>query len=769
MGSSASLGETPHPGWSRCPARQRLAEPFTLEMMGNRLLIVLLSFVSFGQNDPSIAGFSADAARRQKELESRFDSHINRANLQQWLKQFSAKPHHLGSPGSKEVAEAAAGLFRSWGFETEIETLYPLFPTPKTRLLEMTAPARFTAKLTEPAVDGDATSAQTPGVLPPYHAYSIDGDVTGALVYVNYGLPADYEKLAEMGIDVKGKIVIARYGASWRGIKPKVAAEHGATACIIYSDPRDDGYFQGDPYPAGGWRNRDSAQRGSVMDMPTYPGDPLTPGVGATKDARRPPYRQGATLTKIPVLPISWGDAEPLLRALAGPVAPPEWRGGLPFTYHVGPGPATVHLKLEFNWDLAPLYNVVARLKGSDLADQWIIRGNHHDGWVFGASDPLSGAVALLEEARAVSVLAKSGWRPRRTLIYCLWDGEEPALLGSTEWAEFHAAGLQKHAAVYINSDSTGRGFFFAGASHTLETFINQVSRDVTDPQTKVSVQERLRAVRTLRGDKDPAEIPVGALGSGSDYTPFIQHLGIASINFGFGGETASAGVYHSKYDSYDHFVKFEDPDFQYVFATVQAGGRMMLRMANADYLPFRFDSFSRTVSAYAMEVQKLADDLRMRTATHNERVRSRAYELAADPRRTYVAPKAQDPVPHLNFAPLLNAAGRLKESSGAFSKLSLANLTPAAARELDEIMIQSERKLLTDAGLPRRPWYRHQIYAPGYYTGYGVKTLPGVREAIEERNWTEAEQQMKILAGVLDAFASQVDKAAAVVKGGAR
>lgn len=732
-----------------------------------RSVLFLFCTLASGQTGKPLAGFSPDAGRRQTELEARFDQTLNRQNLQQWLKKLSAQPHHLGSPGSKQVAETAAALFKTWGFDTQIETLYPLFPTPKTRFLEMTAPTRYTARLAEPPVEGDETSSKTSGGLPVYHAYSIDGDVSGQLVYVNYGLPADYDKLAEMGVDVKGKIVIARYGASWRGIKPKVAAEHGAIGCIIYSDPRDDGYFQGDPYPQGGWRNRDSAQRGSVMDMPTYPGDPLTPGVGATKDAKRPPYREAATLTKIPVLPISWGDAEPLLRALSGPVAPADWRGALPFTYHVGPGPAAVHLKLEFNWDLAPLYNVIARLPGTDLSEEWIIRGNHHDGWVFGASDPLSAAVALLEEARAVSELVKTGWRPRRTMIYCLWDGEEPALLGSTEWAEQHAAELDKHAAIYVNSDATGRGFFSAGASHTLETFINQVSRDVTDPQTRVSVRERSRAQRALRGFTDPEEIPVSALGSGSDYTPFIQHLGIASINFGFGGETASAGVYHSNYDSYDHYVKFEDPDFQYVMATVQAGGRMMLRLANAEYLPFRFDSFSRTVSAYAAEVQKLADDLRAQTAVHNERVRGRVFELAADPRQTYIAPKAKEPVPFLNFAPLQNAVTRLKESAAAFAKVQSRAVSAETARQLDEILIHSERKLLTEAGLPRRPWYRHQVYAPGYYTGYGVKTLPGVREAIEERNWQEADQQIRIVASTLESFAAQVDKAAALLSTG--
>ncbi|MBI3469761.1 MAG: M28 family peptidase, partial [Candidatus Solibacter usitatus] len=512
-------------------------------MRGTILPVTLFCTLASAQDKP-LAGFTADSARQELALEAKFDALLKRENLQVWLKRMSSRPHHLGSPFGKEVSEFIATQFRSWGFDTRIETFYPLFPTPKERLLEMTGPVRYAAKLVEPPIPEDSTSGQTAEGLPVYHAYSIDGDVTGPLIYVNYGVPRDYETLARMGIDVKGKIVIARYGASWRGIKPKVAAEHGAIGCLIYSDPRDDGYFQGDVYPQGGLRSQWSAQRGSVMDMPTYPGDPLTPGVGATKDARRPPYREAKTLTRIPVMPISYGDAEPLLRALGGPVAPAEWRGALPFTYHIGPGPATVHLKLAFNWDLAPLHNVIARMEGGERPEQWIIRGNHHDGWVFGASDPLTAMVSLMEEARAVGELAKSGWRPKRTLIYAAWDGEEPALLGSTEWAEEHAEELRRHAAVYINSDSTGRGFLSAGGSHTLERLINQVARDVTDPQTRVSALDRLRARQIVSGSpesrreaREKKDFALSPLGSGSDYTPFLQHLGIAALNIAFGGE----------------------------------------------------------------------------------------------------------------------------------------------------------------------------------------------------------------------------------------
>lgn len=730
-----------------------------------RALALLASTLLLSAQAPEkpLAGFQSGSAARELELEKQFDAKLSRANLQQWLKRMSAKPHHVGSPGSREVAEFIAAQFKSWGYETQIETFYPLFPTPKTRLLEMIAPEKFTAKLSEPPIEGDESTANTAGGLPTYNAYSIDGDVTGELVYVNYGLPADYEKLAEMGIDVKGKIALARYGGSWRGIKPKVAAEHGAIGCIIYSDPRDDGYFGGDVYPKGGYRPKDSAQRGSVMDMPTYPGDPLTPGVGATKTVKRGPYRQAATLTKIPVLPISYGDAEPLLRALGGPVAPPAWRGALPFTYHIGPGSTKVHLKLEFNWDLAPAHNVIARMTGAERPDEWIIRGNHHDGWVFGASDPLTGMVTVMEEARVMAELAKSGWKPKRTIIFCAWDGEEPALLGSTEWAEYHAEELKKHAAVYVNSDGTSRGFVHVGGSHTLEILANQAARDITDPETKVSTLERAKAVSAVDGRPVQGDLPISALGSGSDYTVFVDHLGIASLNIGFGGEGHGAGSYHSNYDTYDHVVKFEDPDFQYIYATAQLGGRFVLRLANADILPLRFDSFTKTVSRYAVEVKKLADEMRTETDKENKLIRDGAYKLAADPRETFVVPAPKADVPFLNFAPLDNAIVKLKLSTDAFAKLDLKTLPEAKAKALDEILAHIERKLTRPEGLPRRPWFQHQVYAPGYYTGYGVKTLPGIREAIEQRYWKEADVEIVKTSASIEAFAKELDRATAL------
>jgi N-acetylated-alpha-linked acidic dipeptidase len=744
------------------------------------LSLTLITQAGTIDNRP-LLGFSREGAVQERELEARFDSLLKRENLREWMKRLSARPHHVGSPYGRENANFIAAQFRSWGYETEIEQFDVLFPTPKTRLLEMTAPEKFTARLAEPALTEDATSNQTSEQLPVYNAYSVDGDVTGQLVYVNYGVPKDYDELMERGIDVKGKVVIARYGGSWRGIKPKVAAEHGAVGCLIYSDPRDDGYFQGDVYPKGAWRNEYGAQRGSVADMPLFPGDPLTPDVGSTKDAKRLALKDAPTLTKIPVMPISYADALPLLRALAGPMAPEAWRGALPIPYHLGPGPATVHLKLEFDWKTVPAYDVIAKMRGVERPEEWIIRGNHHDAWVNGADDPLSGLVAEMEEARALAELAKSGWKPKRTIVYAAWDGEEPGLLGSTEWAEAHADLLKKNAAVYINSDTNGRGFLSVGGSHTLEKFVNEVGRDVTDPQTKVSVLERTRALRLANGNaevrrttRERADLSIGALGSGSDYTPFIQHLGIASLNIGYGGEDGG-GSYHSIYDSFDHYTRFGDPNFDYGIALAQTGGRMVLRLASADVLPLAFGNFADAVERYVREVSRLTDEMRDETREKNRQISDRTLQIIADPTQVYVVPKAQAPVPYLNFAPLQNSLARLQESARSFdAALNEAAgtgrmLSNDAQKSLDEILIRTERAMTRDQGLPRRPWFKHQIYAPGFYTGYGVKTLPGVREAIEQRNWTEAAEQVNVIAETIDRLSGEVDQATRIVKQGSR
>jgi N-acetylated-alpha-linked acidic dipeptidase len=723
--------------------------------------------------EPMLGFASKERATAQRELEARFDSHLKPQNLREWMKRLAARPHHVGSPYGRENAEFMAGLFRSWGYDARLEEFHVLLPTPRVRLVEMVAPTPFKAALAEPALPEDSTSGQTAEQLPTYNAYSIDGDVTGELVYVNYGVPRDYEELERRGINVKGKIVLARYGGSWRGIKPKVAAEHGAIGCLIYSDPEDDGYFYGDVYPKGGYRPEHGVQRGSVVDMPTYPGDPLTPFVGATRDAKRLKREEAATLTKIPVLPISSADALPLLRALGGPIAPTEWRGVLPVPYRLGPGPARVRLKLEFDWKIVPAYDVIAVLRGSEHPDRWIVRGNHHDAWVNGATDPVSGMVALMEEARAVGELVKAGWRPKRTIVYAGWDAEEQGLLGSTEWAETHADLLRRNAVAYINSDSNGRGFLGAGGSHTLEVLVNQAAREVPEPKKKdLSVAERLLAALRLYGSPEEQQAAkaeksfrLEPLGSGSDYTPFLQHLGIASLNIGFGGE-GQYGQYHSIYDSFDHYVRFMDPDFEYGIALARIAGRIVLRLAGADVLPFELTRPAATIGGYVDEVVKLAEDMRKETEERNARLDAKVFEAAADPTETWEDPKRLDPVPYLNFAPLQNAVATLKRSAAAWEQAqgAASTLSPEDRKRLDGILMGLERALTRREGLPRRPWYTHHIYAPGFYTGYGVKTLPGVREAIEERHWKEAEEQIAIAAGVIESFAKEIDRATAVL-----
>lgn len=707
-----------------------------------------------------IMGFDESSALVQLSTEEQFDKILDAKNLDQWMKYLSARPHHVGSPYDKKVVDYVAARFEEWGYDVKIEKYDVLFPTPKLRLLEMISPTKYKASLTEPPVIGDASSAQTSEALPGYNCFSIDGDVTAELVFVNYGIPADYEELEKRGIDVKGKIVIAKYMGSWRGIKPKLAAEKGAIGCIIYSDPKDDGYFRGDTYPKGPFKNEHGVQRGAVLDLPFMPGDPLTPGYGATDDAKRLSVAEAPSLTKIPVLPISYSDALPLLKALDGQVAPADWRGALPITYHIGPGPAKVRLKLEFNWDMKPAYNVIATMPGTDFPDEWVIRGNHHDAWVHGAADPISGLVALMEEARAVGELAKKGINPKRTIKYCAWGAEEPGLIGSTEWVETHAKELSQKTIAYINTDGTGRGYLGAGGSHTLEKFFDEITRVVMDPQKGVSVFDRRNAVEIVRGRKVWNFYELEALGSGSDYSPFFQHLGIAAFNLGFGGES-SGGEYHTMYDSYELYKRFKDPDFSYGVTLAKVAGRTTLRIANADVLPFEFNHFYNTVQSYVSEVTKLADDLRAETDKNNHLVKEGYFDLVADPNDDFLLPIMKPAIPHLNFAPILNAMDKLKNQAMAYEKATKSiNLNSGKKKELNQLLKEVEPSMTRAGGLPRRSWYRHHIYAPGFYTGYGVKTLPGVREAIEQNNFTEAQEQIAVLGEVLEKIANKIENA---------
>jgi len=747
-----------------------------------RLLACSLCFflyppLGFPAGAPPLAGYSADSARTERDWEARFRAIPDPANLRAYMERMTAHPHHVGSPYDKDNAEWLLARLREFGLDAAIESFDVLFPTPKERALELVAPRRFTAALAEPPVPVDPTSAQTAEQLPSYNAYSADGDVTAPLVYVNYGVPADYEELDRMGVSVTGAIVIARYGGAWRGTKPKVAAEHGAVGCLIYSDPGDDGYAPGLVFPAGPMRPAAGVQRGSVMDMVVYPGDPLTPGIGATKDAKRLPLAEAVTLTRIPVLPISYADAQPLLEALAGRPVPPSWRGGLPITYRVGPGPAKVHLKLKSNWDLKPLYDVVARIPGAERPGEWIIRGNHHDAWVNGAEDPVSGTSAVLEEARGLGALLRQGWKPKRTIILCFWDGEEPGLLGSTEWAEAHAAELAAHAAVYVNSDGNGRGQLQASGSHSLEKFVNSVAKDIPDPETKLTAWDRWRffriaAVTAAPGDgpdgEDPRHNPdlrLGALGSGSDYSAFLDHLGIASLDLSFGGEDRG-GIYHSIYDDFYWYTHFSDSDFVYGRALAQTAGTAVMRLADADLLPLDFDNFAATVGRYVREVEKLARDRRESAIERNRQIDEGLFAAVSDPRSPLLAPAKEAAPPFLNFAPLDNGLAALDRAAALYSR-ALANaavLDGASLGETDGRLMAVERALTLSDGLPGRPWFRHQIYAPGLYTGYGVKTLPGVRESIEQKQWERAGEQIVRVGKVLENAGAAIEAAAAAL-----
>ena len=715
------------------------------------ILMVLIIQPSIAQTK-KITGFYEKNIEKELSLESEFDKNLSKDNIGETIKRLSAEPHHIGSPADKKNAEFIQSLFDKWGWDAKIETFYVLFPSPKIRILEMTSPTTYKAILKEPALKEDLTSGQS-GQLDTYNAYSADGDITAELVFVNYGLPEDYEILDKMGIDVKGKIVIAKYGHSWRGIKPKVAQEHGAIGCIIYSDPSDDGYFRGDVYPKGAFRNEYGVQRGSVIDMSAYPGDPLTPGIGATKDVKRLDRSEAPSLLKIPVLPISYHDAAPLLEALEGPVAPVAWHGGLSFAYHIGPGKTKVHLKVAFNWDIVPCYDVIAKIKGNKFPDEWVIRGNHHDAWVNGAGDPISGQAAMLEEAKSIGSMLKTGWKPDRTIVYCAWDGEEPGLLGSTEWVEEHETELKEKAVVYINSDGNGRGFLSAQGSHALEPFMDEIAKQVIDPQTGVSIFDRERAREVISTKDEEAkkriwnekELKLDAMGSGSDYSSFIQHAGIPSLNLGFGGED-EGGEYHSIYDSYSLYEKFKDPGFQYGVTLAETAGHAILRMADADGLPFDFTYLYKTIETYSNDLITLLKRDRENTELENQIINSGSYSVGEDPTKRYHNPFVKPEAPYLDFSPLQNGLQQLGNSVDSLNVVYQKNIRKNnMSLAFSQSLHRAEQQLLNDMGLPHRAWYKHTLYAPGSYTGYGVKTMPGIREAIEQRNWNEAQQQIEV------------------------
>jgi N-acetylated-alpha-linked acidic dipeptidase len=736
------------------------------------LILSMNAYAVDPSHTESLRGYTAAHSAAEVQWEQKFRAIPEPDRIRESMRRLSARPHHVGSPYDKDNAEWLVAQLKSYGLDAKIEQFEALFPTPKSRKLELLGPTKFTAKLDEPVLAVDPTSNQKSEQLPTYNAYSKDGDVTAPLVYVNYGAPSDYEQLDAMGISVKGAIVIARYGETWRGIKPKVAAEHGAVGCIIYSDPKDDGYARGESFPEGPMRPADGAQRGSVMDMPVYPGDPQTPGIGAKPGVKLIPLDQVQTITKVPVLPISYADAQPFLKSLEGQTVPDTWRGDLPFTYRTGPSKAQAHLAVAFNWDRKPLYDVVATIPGATFPDEWVIRGNHHDAWVNGAEDPISGAAPELEEARALGELLKQGWKPARTIIYCFWDGEEPALLGSTEWAEFHADELKQHAVAYFNSDGNGRGLFRAGGSHSLENFINSVAKDIDDPETKMSVWKRAHLAARLRGTpesrteaKSRPDSRISALGSGSDYTVFIDHLGVPSANLGYGGEDEGGGQYHSVYDDFYYYTHFQDTEFVYERALAQTAGSMMMRMADADVIPFQFTDQADTIHTYVTEVKKLADTMRTQIKDRNADLADGVYKAAADPKKTSVPPPVDSVPPYFNFAPLDQASDDLTAAAADYEKAFTAHAASADPK-VNALLLATEHTLTDPTGLPNRPWFENMIYAPGFFTGYGVKTLPAVREAIEQKQWSAVDPQIARTAAAIEREADKLKDATKALNG---
>ena len=736
----------------------------------------------------AFAGGSASGAPGSDEVQlgPDLDAQIHPDEIGAWLKRMSAEPNNVGTAHDKANAEWQLAQFKAFGWKARIETFDVYYGTPASETLELLGPQPFKALLKEPPIPGDSTSTSVDKGLPAYLVYQGDGDVTAPLVYVNYGMPDDYKALRRMGVDVKGKIVIVRYGQGWRGLKVMLAQDHGALGCIIYSDPRDDGYAVDATYPNGPARPPAGIQRGSVADMTLYPGDPLTPGIGATANAKRIQPSEAPTLMKIPALPISYADAEPLLRSLDGQTVPAAWRGGLPITYRVGPSQAQVHLAVKSDWGLKTIYDVIATLPGAVWPDQWVVRGNHHDGWVYGASDPLSGQVALMAEAKALGALYAKGWRPKRTIVYASWDAEEPMTVGSTEWAEEHAAELQKKAIVYINSDTNGRGLLNLSGSHDFEHLATLISAEVIDPETGVSVDVRRRAAVRVSASEgagspearsaastaaDPSkDMLIGAPGAGSDFGVFVHHLGVPTIDLGYGGEGSSAGVYHSAYDTFEHHSRFVDPGFVYDALLAKTVGRLVIRLADADLPQQQETDFADAVTGYLDEIKRLESTRRTEAETQAALLAAGAYRLAADPAKGSAPPEALPAVPRTDFGMLTEAVYRLKRSAAAYDAALAAHgadLPPDRLKTLQGLMQSIDQTLAVDVGLPGRPWYRNLVYAAGRFTGYGAKTLPGVREAIEENRWADAARYVPLTAGVLNAYSDRLDQATKVLVGG--
>ncbi len=712
-----------------------------LSVYGSALAGILCAGMAAAQNGPpattGLRGFAQGRVAAQQELEKKLQLVPAPASAEKHLRALTAEPHMAGTEGSRRVAEYIRDQMRSYGLEAELVSYRVLLPHPVEVSLELMGPEPKRLGTQESAQPGDAWSAHPRAVMG-YNGYSPSADVTAEIVYANYGLPEDYKRLGELGVSVAGKIVLVRYGRCFRGVKVKVAEENKAAGVLIFSDPADDGYAAGDAYPKGPFRPPSGIQRGSVYYGFQYSGDPLTPGVAATENAKRIREEDASSLPRIPAMPINWLDAQEILSQMEGPRVPREWQGGIPVTYHTGPGPATVRLKLKMDFQQRAIWDVVGKLRGTN-DDEWVVMGNHHDAWVFGAVDPSSGTAAMLETARALGELARGGWRPRRTILLCAWDAEEFGLIGSTEWVEERVAELQKKAVAYLNLDSAVSGNNFGGSgTPSLHELVREAARAVTDPKTGRSVYDVWRE-RSARGEgrrrstpgADPAgnaaaEPALGVLGSGSDFTPFFHHAGIPAMDIGFGGEY---GVYHSVYDNFNWMKQFGDPDFAYHAAAARVAGVLLLRLAEADVLPFDHAAYAAAIEKY---VGELDAEMNAAGAANSDK---------------------------LDLRPLADAA---REMAAAAKRAEGATRNGAAdavrAREINRALVEVEQALLAPEGLVGRPWYKHTIFAPGTYTGYAAVILPGIREAVERRDWETARREAGVVADALRRAAAKLD-----------
>lgn len=678
-------------------------------------------------------GFTAEESAQERATEERFRAVPRPDSAREHLRQLTKEAHVTGTPEDYQTALYVRNRLREYGITAELKEYQVLLPFPRTpSTVELVAPRRLRLALQEAVIPEDPTSGSKK-IIPLFNGYSASGDVTAPLVYANYGLPGDYAALKKAGVDVRGKIVIVRYGNSFRGVKAKVAEENGALGCIIYSDPADDGYAQGDVYPKGPWRPETSAQRGSVQYLFIHPGDPLTPGTPAILGTPRLKQSEATNLTKIPVQPMSYGDARKLLEPLKGPVRPAGFQGALPFAYHVGGTPdVQVHLKTDIEFKTMTIWDVVGRIEGASEPDRWVVLGNHRDAWTFGAVDPNSGTASMLELARGFGELLKQGWKPRRTIVLCSWDGEEQGLLGSTEWAEENAAELKEKAVAYLNVDVAVSGPEYGAASvPTLWKLIRAATREVRDPKTGKSVYEAWQdrahepdsvsdATPAPDTDAPVAEARIGALGSGSDFTPFIQHLGVASLDMGFNGDY---GVYHSAYDSFTWMSKFGDPNFVYHTAMAQLWGTIALRLADASGLQLDYSDYANQIRDYVNETVKTAQRRKLADSFDAKALLDAAKELGDEAART-----------RTRRDELVAEVERTLTHADNANQRAVARL-----RKLNDSLLAAERALTDARGLRGRPWYTHQIYAPGFYTGYAAQPLPDLRQAIDDRNTANA------------------------------